>query len=250
MSFSPLVLLDTKTYLASADLTGYANKVELAVAAEALDKTTFASGGWKERTGGLVDMTGSIEGFWQAGDVTMPDDLFWASLGGNTNPATFVPTGGAVGDLAYLTKVFQARYDLSGEMGQLVAFAVDLQGNAPVARGQIAHAYTTSAIRTSSGTGTAVQIGAVVTSQRMYGNLHVLSAGGTGPTLTVKVQSAAASSFASPTDRITFTSAATVSGQVGSVLGNVTDTWWRAIYTIAGTSPSFGFTVALGVAAK
>jgi hypothetical protein len=34
------------------------------------------------------------------------------------------------------------------------------------------------------------------------------------------------------------------------VLGSITDTWWRVVYTIAGTSPSFQFAAALGVAAK
>lgn len=248
MSLTPLVLLDTKIYMVGADLTGYSNKVTLPVTAEALEKTTFASGGWKERTGGLFDMSGSIEGFWQAGDTTMPDDRFWSSLGTNTIPVTFIPTGGStVGDLAFLTKVFEARYDLSGQMGQLIAWAADLQGNAPVARGAVA---VTNLARTASGTGTGVQIGAVGTAQRLYANLHVFAATGTSPSVVVKVQSASSSSFASPTDRITFGTATTVSGEAASVVGNITDTWWRAVWTVAGTSPSLTFACSFGVAAK
>lgn len=247
MFLTPLVLTNVNIWLSSADLTGYSNKVALPVIAEALDKTTFGSGGWKERAGGLFDVTGSIEGFWEAGDTTKPDDLFWASLGGNTFPLTCVPSGGAVGDLAYLTKVFEARYDLSGQMGQLVAWAADLQGNAPVARGQVAHAVTAVTV---SGTGTAVQVGAVGTAQRMYANLHVPAVTGSSPAMTVVVQSAAASSFASATTRITFTSVTAVTGQASSVVGNITDQWWRVLWTVAGTTPSLTFSTVLGVAAK
>lgn len=248
MSLTPLALVDTKIFFAGADLTGFSNKVDLPTTAEPLGSTTFGSGGWNERVGGLFDMQGSIEGFWQAGDESMPDDNFWTSLGTNAIPATFIPTGGTTdGDLAYVTKVFEARYDLSGQMGQLVAWAADLQGNAPVARGAVA---VTSAARTATGTGTAVQMGAVGTAQRLYANLHVFAATGTSPTLAVKIQSASSSSFSSPTDRITFSTASAITGIPSSVVGNITDTWWRAVYTIAGTSPSFTFAVAFGVAAK
>lgn len=247
MSLTALALLDTKIWFAGVDATGFSNKVELPVTAEALDATTFASGGWRARAGGLVDMQGSIEGFWQAGDASMPDDSFWANLGGNTVPVTFVPTGSAVGSTAYLTKIFQARYDLSGEMGQLIAYAVDLQGNAPVARGQVAVANTAY---TATGTGTAIQIGAVGTSQRLYANLHVFATTGTGPSVTVKIQSASTSAFSSPTDRITFAAATAITGIASSVVGNITDTWWRAVYTVAGTTPSLQFGVSFGVAAK
>lgn len=247
MSLTPLVLDDVSIWLSSADLSGYSNKITLPVVVEALDSTTFASDGWKERVGGLIDMSGSVEGFWEAGDDTMPDDLFWSGLGGNAHPLTCVPSGGDAGDVAYLTKVFEARYDLSGQMGQLVAWAVDLQGNASVARGQIAHAATAV---TSSGTGTAIQVGAVATGQRMYANLHALAVTGASPAMTVTVQSAASSSFTSATTRITFTSVTDVGGQASSVVGSITDQWWRVLWSVAGTTPSITFAVALGVAAK
>lgn len=248
MTFTPLVLTDTKIYLSGLDATGFSNRTELKVGVDVLDKTTFGSGGTREKTAGLFDTTGSIEGFWQAGDSTMPDDSLFAGLGTSV-PATWAPTlGTTAGDLAYLTKVVSAKYDLSGQIGQLVAWTVDLNGTAPVARGQIAHA--TGVTRSSSGTGTAIQVGAVGTAQRMYANLHVLAATGTSPSVIVKVQSASTSGFGSPTDQITFASAAAVTGIASSVLGSITDTWWRVVYTIAGTSPQFQFAVSLGVAAK
>ena len=56
-----------------------------------------------------------------------------------------------------------------------------------VVRGQLIH--PGSASRTSSSTGTGQQLGAVVAGKSMYAALHVLTATGTTPSLTVKVQS-------------------------------------------------------------
>jgi len=249
MALTPLVLMDADIYLGSADLSGYSNKVELTAPIDPLEYTTFGSGGWKARVGGLADMTGSIEGFWQAGDLSQPDDLFFASLGTNQIPATFVPTlGGTVGDLAYLTKCLEARYDPSGQVGQLFAFAVDLQGNAPVARGRIMQPMPTP--RTATGTGTGQQIGAVLATQRMYANLHVTAVSGTTPSMTVKVQSSVDNTFSAPTDRIVFTAATGVTSQAGSVIGAITDQWWRCIWTITGSTPSFTWSCSMGIAAK
>jgi len=249
VTLTPQVLVDVRQYLAGADLTGYTNKVSLASEVEDLDKTTFASGGVHERVGGVFDTTVDIEGFWQAGDLSMPDDLFWANLGVATIPYTAVPASGAVGSLAYLTRALQTSYKPGGDHGKLLGYTANIKGTQPAARGQILHPQGTA--RTTTGNGTGVQVGAVSATQRMYANLHVMSIAGTAtPTITVKVQSSVDNTFASPTDRITFTAATTLSGQASSVLGAVTDTWWRAVWTISGTNPSFLFAVSAGVGPK
>lgn len=249
MALTPHVLTDCRIYLAGADLTGHSNKVEVTAEAEELDRTTFASNGWKERTGGLFDTQVALEFFWEALDASKPDDAFWASLGVSTVPLTTVPTGGAVADLTYLTKVLQTEYKPGGEIGQLLAGTANLKGNSPQVRGQILHPQGTARIATGDGTG--VQIGAVSAAQRMYANLHVLSIAGTAtPTITVKVQSDVDNTFSTPTDQITFTAATALSGQASNVLGAITDTWWRAVWTITGTNPSFLFAVSAGVGPK
>lgn len=73
---------------------------------------------------------------------------------------------------------------------------------------------------------------------------------GTGtPTLTVAIESDDASGFASATTRLTFDAATAAGGQILRTDGTaITDTWYRANWTISGTSPSFLFALALGVA--
>lgn len=249
MTLTPTVLTDARIYYASLDATGYSNKIEIAETVEDLDRTTFASNGWKERVGGLFDTQITSTMFWQAGDNSQPDDVLWASLGGNTAPLTVCHTSGAVGALAYLTKTMESSYKSGGDVGKLLTSEATWMGDQPLARGQILHPQGTA--RTASGNGVGVQLGAIGASQRLYANLHVFSISGTGtPTLTVKVQSGVDNTFATPTDRITFSAATALSGQSSSVLGAITDTWWRAVWTISGTTPSFLFAVSAGIAPK
>lgn len=248
MALTPQVLTDVRIYVAGADLTGYGNKVELSASADDLDVTTFASAGWHERVGGLHESSTNVEGFWQAGDNTMPDDTWWANIGTATVPETIVPTSGVVTSLCYLTRNLEGTYKISGEDGKVLSWTAETKGNWPLVRGQIMHPQGTA--RTTTGTGTGIQLGAVSAAQRLYANLHVFSVAGTGsPTLTVKVQSGVDNTFASPTDQITFTGATAISGQSGSVLGAITDQWWRVVWTITGSSPSFLFAASAGIAA-
>ena len=117
----------------------------------------------------------------------------------------------------------------------------------PLVRGTIAHPPGTA--RTASGTGTGLQLGAVPAGRRLYAALHVLSVAGTTPSITVTVESDDANTFASATTRLTFDAATAAGGQVLRTTGDaITDTWFRVTWTISGTSPSFLFVVALGIA--
>lgn len=251
-SFNPVVLTDAEIYLAGLDATGFSNKIEMHAECDELDKTTFASAGWKERTGGVFEGAVNIDSFWQASSVndgSAPDDAFWAALGAFTTPLTALDAGGAVGDLAYLTKCLELTDKLAGQHGKLFEISAELKTNAPLVRGRILHPQGTA--RTATGNGTSQQIGAVATGQALYVNLHVFSVADAGATLTVKVQSDNATGFPSPTDQATFTAASAVGGQTARILGPITDDWWRVVWTIAGGStPSFLFAVSAGIGPK
>lgn len=248
MTLTPTVLLDARIYLETADMTGFSNKVEVTSSVVDLDKTTFASGGWNERTAGLFDSQVVIDGLWDVGDLTKPDDTLWANLGAAGTAVTVVPTGGTVGSLAYLGKTLESDYKPGAQVGQLLAWTATLKGNTAIARGQILHPQGTA--RTTTGNGTAVQLGGVLAAQRLYANLHVLSVSGTTPSITVAIQSNVDNTFGSPTTRLTFLADTGLDGQALSVLGPITDTWWRATWTISGTTPSFLFAVSAGIAPK
>ncbi|MGW2261449.1 hypothetical protein ACWCXE_27145 [Streptomyces sp. NPDC001780] len=239
------VLLDTRLFAPGADLSGASNKVELTSEIEDKDTTNYRSQGWKEVLGGLGSAEIAAEGQWEAGDPSRVDDASWATLGG-TGPYTVCPTDSTVGALAYLTNGLRTDYKAGDAVGEVAPWTGTVKSSWPLVRGQIAH--PPGLPRTATGTGTALQLGPIPARRRLYAALHVLSAAGTGPTLVVRVESSATADFAAPTTQLTFAAATVPGGQI--LRGNgaaVTDTYYRAAWTITGTTPSFMFAVSLGI---
>ncbi|MFJ8023365.1 hypothetical protein [Streptomyces sp. NPDC096311] len=239
------VLTNVRLFTGGADLTGASNKVELTTKIEEKETTNYSSNGYKELLGGLASTEIQGEGQWEAADPSKVDDASWTQLGG-VGAWSMGPNGAAVGGLAYLTKALRCDYKLGDAVGEVAPWTSSGKGSWPLARGQFAHPPGTA--RTASGTGTGLNLGAVALGKRMYAALHVLSVAGTTPSLTGRVESSVDNTFASPTTRLTFTAANTVSGEILRTDGTaITDTWWRVAWTITGTSPSFLFASTLGI---
>lgn len=239
-------LTDAHIYTAGVDLQGYSNEVVLDAAVEDHDSTVFGTSGWRSKEAGLKEVTSTVSGFFDAS--TLDAHLF--STFATTGIAYSVaPSAAADGDLAYTTKVMRPTYQFGGAVGELLPYTASVVGyGTPLVRGTILHPGATA--RTTSGTGTGRQLGAVSATQKLYAALHVLSVSGTStPTVTVIIQSDSDNTFATPTTVLSFTAATAVGGQFSSVAGAITDTWYRVSYTISGTSPSFTFAVVAGVAA-
>jgi hypothetical protein len=153
----------------------------------------------------------------------------------------------AAGNLGYLTKALRTSITLLGAVGDVAPWEANAAGTWPLVRGQFAH--PSGVARSTTGSGTAINLGAVAAGERLYASLHVLSVSGTStPTLTVTVQSDDAEGFADPTTQLTFDAATAVGGQILRTDGTaITDTWWRVGWTITGTDPSFLFAAAFGI---
>lgn len=236
---------NVRLFAGGADLTSRSNKVEFAAEVEAKESTNYGSQGWKEFLGGLANSALGGEGQWEAGDLGKIDDQAWAAMGA-IGGFTVCPDGASVGSPAWLIKAMQATYKLGGTVGDVAPWATAASGTWPVPRGVVLNPPGTA--RISTGSGTATQITAVTAAQNLYATLHVLSVAGTSsPTITVKIQSSVDNTFASPTDIITFVAATAIGGQMLRAAGPITDTWFRATWTISGSSPSFLATIAAGV---
>ncbi|MEU9888671.1 hypothetical protein [Sphaerisporangium sp. NPDC051011] len=240
------VLTGVRLFAVGVDLTGQSNKVELSSEVEEKDTTNYASAGWKEIIGGLASSEITGEGQWEAGDPSKVDDASWSQLGG-IGPWTVGPLGASVGDLAYFTNALRADYKLGDAVGEVAPWSGTATGSWPVVRGQIAHPPGTA--RTSTGTGTGLNLGAVAAGRRLHAALHVLSAAGTTPSITARVETDTSAAFAAPTTRLTFAVANAPGGQILRTAGTaITDTWARLAWTISGTTPSFLFAAALAIA--
>lgn len=245
------ILKNVRIFSGGADLTGQSNKVELGGEFEEKDTTNFASydvatdSVWKEVKAGLGAAKLAAAGQWQAGDIGQVDDDAWAALGG-VGAWTVCPVTAAVGGLAYIVNGMRSTYKFGGGVGDVNPWEGGAASTWPLARGLSAHPPATA--RTATGNGSAITLPAVAASQFLIASLHVLSVAGTAaPTITVKIQSDADNTFASPTDQLAFTAATTRGGQIARVGGAITDTSYRASWTISGTAPSFLFAIGIGI---
>ena len=227
------------------ELACNAKSASLSTEVTPLDTTSLCSNGWTESIGGLKSGSVNIE-LMQDVDADSVDATLFPLLGTAGVPKS-VCTASADGSVAYLLKSIPLSYTpVSGAVGELASATISgSSSTGPVVRGLLIH--PSNVARTSSGTGTGRQIGAVAAGKKVYAALHVLAASGTSPELDVVVQSDDNAGFTSPTTRLTFSTATGRTSELLSAAGAITDDYWRVSYTIAGTSPSFTFAVTCGV---
>jgi hypothetical protein len=240
-----LVLNDAKVYYGQFDISGDLNTVNLEYGANALDKTTFGQT-TKIHQGGLKTADFTMGGLMQEAADAVGKTIF-DKVGTNDVVLSVVPQGSTYGNVAYFLKSLTSAFTPgSGQVGDLYAFnaSATASGHQPLVRGRLEHA---SAARTTSGTSTGSQLGALSATQRIYCALHVIAASGTTPTLDVVLQSDDNSGFTSATSRIAMTQATATTYELKSLAGAVTDDYWRLSYTIGGTTPSFTFVVVIGI---
>lgn len=239
-----MILTDCRIFAGAAHLSGQQNRIGVEGECDEKDTTNFLSGGWKECTGSLKGFKLSGGGQWAASDASAVDNSRWAALG-VAEAWSVAPSTVAPGDRVYVGAANQSKYTFLGELGEVAPWSVDVDGSGPLVRGWSLHNYTTA--RTATGSGTAVLGSAVTSDQALYCALHVLSVSGTSsPTLTVRVQSDTVG-FPSATTVATFTAATGLTNEFKRIAGPITDTYFRADWTISGTDPSFLFVVTIGV---
>jgi len=232
-------LTNSKLWMSEYDLSGDLNAIAADYGAELKDNTTFGDS-TRSNQGGLKEAKMSLSGYWQS----TPDAFLFNQIGVSGEPMTCSPQTGADGEVAFTMKALAGNYNPGGAVGDMFAF--DVTGHAsksPMVRGTIMH----NATRTASGNGTARQLGAVSSTQKLYCAIHVISASGTSPTLDVIVQSDDNGSMTTPVTVATFTQATGTTSEWVEVSGAITDDYLRVNYTLGGTSPSFEFIVILGI---
>lgn len=241
------ILQNVRPFVAGADLTTRSNRFEMSMEAESKDTTAFAPSGpvWHEELSGIRTVTVDGAGQWEAGDLSMVDDSSFAGLGASS-PLTLAPQGAVDGSLAYMTAFNRQAYSLGGAVGDVVPWSGHWIGNWSLARGAI---LAPPAARTVTGSGTILQLPAVLAGQYLVGTLHCMGVSGTTPSAAVTIQSAATAGFSGPTTRLTFGAQSAIGGQVFRIAGPITDTYYRVSWTISGTTPSLLIMSAAGVSA-
>jgi len=239
-----IVLKDVEIRAGAYDISSDLNSLTLDETYEEVEQTTFG-GGVHTYLPGIPSLGLSLSGYSEANSADPQiDDIVESYLAATETPMSFCPQTAAEDGVCYFTKGMLLTANRGGAVGEMYAINVSGVGQGSfLVRGSILETNT----RTTTATGTAYQVGAVSATQKAYAVMHVVAASGTTPTLDMVIESDDAVGMVSATSRIAFTQATDVTSEFKSVVGPITDDWWRVSYTIGGTTPSFTVLVALGI---
>ncbi len=241
---SKLVYKNCKLYSGGYNLSGDVNEMSFEYEFKEVPAFDFSSTA-EYSIPGLPKIAYDLKGAVQMNSPTLAvEDILMAQIVTLDNPLTFCALTGADGDIAYFTKACGFTYSPGAPVGDLYKYQAKGAGSGEVlVRGQMA----ATGAKTVTGTGTALNLGAVTAAQKVYAALHVVAASGAAPTLDVIVESDDAQGFATPVTRATFAQQNAISSAFVSAAGPITDTWWRAKWTIGGGGPSFTVAVVIGI---
>jgi hypothetical protein len=234
---STQIVQNSKLWFDGYNLSGVMNALAINYGADMVEATVLEDDTHIMK-GGLKSATMAHEGFFSAG-VAEADPILQSNLGVADVPVSIGPVNGGVdGELAYMMRAILGEYSPGASVGEMFAFSVTAESsNEGLIRGTIMH----NAARSTSGDGTARQLGALSDTESMFVAVHVVSISGT---LDLIVESDAASDMLSATTQITVPTISAVGSAWGSKAGAVTDDWWRVGYTLSGTAE---FVVVMGI---
>jgi hypothetical protein len=234
------VLTNVQLLLGSYDVSAYSAGFDIGGESEMKEATTFASLGYTVVLPGLFKAMASINGFTDFATAAVGQTYRVAQVG-TQQALSIIPTGtaAAAGDTV---QFMQGRLDKlvtnGGNVGDVATFSVSLSGDSADVDGYVGVPLGAR----SSLTGTAVQVGATLATERIWAALHVTAAVGTN--LAVTVTSDNASGFPSPATVLTFATTSAVGWQFISAAGPFTDDWLKVAATSTG---SFTYAVMFGV---
>lgn len=232
------------------DLSGLLSQIALTHGVNLQNETAFGDD-TEINLPGIETFSASQSGFWDA----LVDARLFDDIGGVKDVWSAAPQEGLAGERGFFTEMIAGAYSPGGAHGDIFGFSLEYSPGDMVdlGKGLISGQVDIAlAVKTASGDGgTGQELGAVLGTQRLYAAMHVIAAGGMSPTLDVVIESDALDDFASATTRLTFTQLTTTPGaQMKSVAGAITDTFFRARYTIADDSagsPSYTIFVIIGI---
>lgn len=245
------VLTNAKLWLAGYDMSGDVNAIALKYGAELKEATNFGSSGFRTRLPGVKSFDFAHEGFVTFGAGNVDEQIFSNAFAVANQLMSIAPglangTSGNEGDVCFTGQVEESQYSPGAKHGDVLAFSLSGESDGDeLVRGTLMANRTV----TSNANGPVVQLGAVASGRKVYAGLHVLpTVNGATPVCNVTVQSAPAANFASPSTRLSFSSANAAGAQWAASNGTaITDQFWRVAYTVAGANASFPIVATVGI---
>lgn len=235
-------------FVGQEDISPFQYEGMLEMTQDVVDVTTFAN----VNTGGVASyrdfICGNKSGNFSFSCYRDRNDNFeqnketWA---GGGVPLTVALAGATNGADAILAEITQAKFTHAFQVGEAEKVMISGVCDEVTGPGKIIRDNVTNV--TATGTSTAIQLGAVPAGKTAAFNLHVLDVSGTAPQLTVTLHNAAASNM---TGQVLAATSAIYTGRGFECLKSkvvTANTWWRATFTVSGTTPSFKLLLSGGI---
>lgn len=228
------VLKDSQIWYGGYDLTSTASEVSIDATVATVAVTTFGDGGNVVNIAGLQDASASVMTFL---DPLISEPALSGGLGTiDLLTVSAFPTNGVLtaGDQCYALRglLKSEKQPLKvGDAARIDATLVEAQSEG-ILRGSV---LVPSTSVSATGNGSVVNLGAQTSPAVAYLGIHVFGITG-DRTVTVKLQSAAAVGFASPTDRVTTGVLSAKGSTFATSTTATTNAYWRATYTLGGTT--------------
>ena len=235
------IIQDEKVFFGGYNLTASVMSYTLEMSRETQDDTTLNDDS-RSNLLGLRAVTAQVEGLHDAVpyDAGLNDAL---SL--NDTPFSMAMTG-TQGGLAYFFNATLGDYTpIQGSVGDIKGYSAGAASRGKLVRGIW---LLNGSGLSSTGNGTAYEIGAVAAGQKLYINTHLYGFNAGGDAISIDIESDASDDFTgSETTQATIAPATSLTSVYTVVDGAITDTWVRPVYTISGSTPSFNVAVFIGV---
>lgn len=237
------VLRDIKIAYGGRDLSGELSSLNMEFTAETPNATAL-SDITRRRLPGLLSVNSSHNGWWDSVDAldSLDEDLF-SQVGTDPLLVSAAPNGGALGEPSFSWQALTAEYSPGAAVGEVFAFTFNTTGDGRLIRGTVLE----NSLFAATADGTPRQLGAALATDTIYSAFHVVAADGTTPTLDVVLESDDDVGFGSPVTRITHPQFTARGSSLLTLVGPVTDDWWRYTLTLGGTDPEFTVFGAVGI---
>jgi hypothetical protein len=238
------VLQNCAVWHGSADLTAQANSVEVGQEIAEVDNTTFSGNGFASALPGLKSATINYQGF---ADFENGSDLELFTLASSDANVATVAFDQTIGARAWHSKGMNATFaPLSGSVGEIAQLTGTLHSSQSAFGLRSGAVIANKAARTTTVSTTGQQLFTAGTVTLLTAAAHFFVVSGTTPSCVVTVQSSATQG-GSYTTRGTFPAQTTAGGAYISAAISTTEQWFRATFTISGSSPSFTAAVSAAV---
>lgn len=227
---SRITAKDTDVYLDEFDFNAVLNAVELTVDNGLAEVTAFSD---TDATfvEGKAGVAATINGLWSLTSPSFDPQMFTDIV--TAIQVGIYPESATTGNRGYEFESYIIGQPRVSGSASAVQLNLTLKGDNNLVR---TYVLSRDTALSSSGNGTAYQVGAVGATQEAYSVLRAFSVSGGPGTLDVIIASDDAEGFGgSPETQLTFTQLTAIGEEVKvSGAGAITDDWWRVQFTVAG----------------